>query len=119
MIFFERLYNLCVHISELATVALVKDNHAMLVKHFMSFVLGHKVIQLLNGCDDDFILMVAAFFVTVLKLSLQYSGRSIAVGRNLSQSGHILSWFDSQGLFYQPQTELCPHKEVPMQAVRS
>ena len=81
MIFFERLYNFCVHISELAAVALVKDNHAMLIEHFMSFVLSHEVIQLLNGCDDDFILMIAAFFVPVLKLSLQYSCRSIAVGR--------------------------------------
>ena len=81
MIFLECLYNLGVHISELTAVALVKDDNAMLAHHLMPFVLGHEVIQLLNSRDDDFILVVAAFFVSVLKLSPQYSCRSVAVGR--------------------------------------
>ena len=70
MIFLERLNNLGVHISELTAVALVKDDHAMLVEHLMPLVLGHEVVQLLNGRDDDFILVVAALFVPVLKLPL-------------------------------------------------
>ena len=53
----------------------------MLVEHLMSFVLGHEVVQLLNGRDDDFILMIAAFFISVLKLPLQYPCGSVAVGR--------------------------------------
>ena len=69
------------HISKLTAVALVKDDNAMLVEYLMPLVLGHEVVQLLNGRDDDFILVVAAFFVPVLKLSLQYSRRSVAVGR--------------------------------------
>ena len=81
VIFPKRLNNLGVHISELATVALVKDDNAMLVEHLMSFVLGHEVVQLLNGRDDDFILMIAAFFISVLKLPLQYPCGSVAVGR--------------------------------------
>ena len=70
MIFLERLHDFCVHISELTAVALVKDDHAMLVEHLMPLVLGHEVVQLLNGRDDDFILVVAALFVPVLKLPL-------------------------------------------------
>ena len=81
MIILERLDNLSVHISELAAVALVKDDNAVLAEHLVSFVFRDKVVQLLDGRDDDLIRMIAAFFVPVLKLSLQYSGRSVAVGR--------------------------------------
>ena len=73
MIFLERLYDFCVHISELAAVALVEDDNAMLVEYLVSLVLAHEIIQLLNGCDDDLVFVETAFFVSVLKLSLQNS----------------------------------------------
>ena len=81
MIFLERLYDFCVHISELTAVALVEDNNAMLVEYLMSLVLAHEVIQLLNSRDDDLVFVEAAFFVPVLKLSLQNSCGGVAVGR--------------------------------------
>ena len=81
VIFPKRLNNLGVHISELAAVALVKDDNAMLAEHFVSLVFRDKVVQLLDGRDDDFIRMIAAFFVPVLKLPLQYPCGSVAVGR--------------------------------------
>ena len=81
VIILERLDNLSVHISKLAAVAFVKDDNAMLAEHLVSLVFRDKVVQLLDGGDDDFILVVAAFFVPVLKLPLQHSGRSVAVGR--------------------------------------
>ena len=81
MIIFECLHNFGVHIAELTAMALIKDDHAMFVEHFMPFVFGHKVVQLLNGGDDDFVLIKTAFFVPVLKLSLQNFCGSIAIGR--------------------------------------
>ena len=81
MIILERLNNLGVHISELAAVALVKDDNAMLAEHFVSLVFRDKVVQLLDGRDDDLIRMIAAFFISVLKLPLQYPCGSVAVGR--------------------------------------
>ena len=53
----------------------------MLVEYLVSFVLAYEIIQLLNGRDDDFVFVEAAFFISVLKLSLQNLCRSIAVGR--------------------------------------
>ena len=44
VIFLERLDNLGVHIAELAAVALVEDDDAMFVEHFMTLVLGHEVV---------------------------------------------------------------------------
>ena len=44
MIFLERLDNLGVHIAELAAVALVEDDDAMFVEHFMPLVLSHEVV---------------------------------------------------------------------------
>ena len=81
MIFLERLYDFSVHISELAAVALVEDDNAMLVEYLMSLVLAHEVVQLLNSRDDDLVFVKAAFLVFVLKLSLQNSCRGVAVGR--------------------------------------
>ena len=81
VIILERLDNLSVHISELATMALVKDDNSVFAEHLMSLVFRDKIVELLDGCDDDFIPVEASFFVPVLKLPLQDSGRSVAVGR--------------------------------------
>ena len=81
VILLERLDNLSVHISELASVALVKDDNSVFTEHLVSLILRDKVVQLLDGRDDDFIPVEAPFFVPILKLPLQDSGRSVAVGR--------------------------------------
>ena len=69
-------------------MALIKDDHAMFVEHFMPFVFGHKVVQLLNGGDDDFVLMKTAFFIPVQNrnrrkqataLSLLHSGQTATI----------------------------------------
>ena len=82
VIILECLDDFSVHLSELTAVTLIKDNNRVLAKHLMSLVLRDKVVQLLDGRDDNFIRVVTAFFVSVFKLSLQYSGRSIAVRRS-------------------------------------
>ena len=81
MIFLERLYDFSVHISELAAVALVEDDNAMLVEYLVSLVLAHEVVQLLNSRDDDLVFVETAFFVSVLELSLQNSCGGVAIGR--------------------------------------
>ena len=81
VIILECLNDFSMHLSELAAVTLIKDNNRVLSKYLMSLVLRDKVVQLLDGRDDNFIRIITAFFVSVFKLSLQYSGRSIAVGR--------------------------------------
>ena len=42
MIFLEIFHNSCVHISELASVALVKDNYNVLAEHLMPFILSYE-----------------------------------------------------------------------------
>ena len=72
-----------VHISELAAVALVKNDDDMLAKDGVTLVLPHENIQLLNGGDDD-------FRARVLQLLLQHGGVGIAVGRALFKAVVLL-----------------------------
>ena len=80
MILFKVLDDGCVHIPELTAVALVKDNDNTLIKNRMTLVPVHKVRQLLDRCDDDFVLMGIAFFVPILQLTLQHPCGGVAVG---------------------------------------
>ena len=90
MIVFKRFHNFGVHISELAAVALIKNNDTMFVKDRMSPVLGNKMIQLLYSGDDDFILAETAFFVLVLQLPLQDFCGCVAVGSPLFETVVLL-----------------------------
>ena len=53
MIFFEILHNRSVHIPELTTVALIKNNNDMFRIHFMARILLYKGSQFLNGSNND------------------------------------------------------------------
>jgi len=53
VIMFKGLHNLAVHITELRTVAFVKDDDHMLFKDLMAFVLRNEYVKLLNGRYDD------------------------------------------------------------------
>ena len=71
------------HISELAAVALVKNDDDVLAKDGVPLVLPHENIQLLNGGDDN-------FSARVLHLLLQHGGVGIAVGRALFKAVVLL-----------------------------
>lgn len=73
IIFLEVLCNDGVHLSELAAVALIEDNHDILLEDRMTFLLLHKDCELLDGRDDD-------FCTTVFKLAFEYRCAGIAVG---------------------------------------
>jgi hypothetical protein len=64
VVLFECLDDLLVHIPELAAVALIKDNDAVLAIYGVALVLRDEIVQLLNRSDDD-----AGF--CVLQLTLQ------------------------------------------------
>lgn len=64
MVLFKRLNNFGVHIPELAAVALIEDNDAVLAIYGVALVLRDEIVQLLNRSDDD-----AGFFI--LQLTLQ------------------------------------------------
>ena len=53
VVIFKRLDNLGVHIPELAAVALIEDNDAMLSIYGVASVFCDKVVQLLDGCNDN------------------------------------------------------------------
>ena len=58
VIFLEVARNCYVHISELTAVTLVEDDNHTLVKHGMSAVLTDESRKFLNGCDDDFCVII-------------------------------------------------------------
>ena len=72
MVFLEVLSNCLVHITELATVALVEDNDYTLIKNAVAGILLNKGCQFLNGSNDD-------FCAIIFQLPLQHSGGGIAV----------------------------------------
>ncbi len=53
VIILERLDDLGVHIPELATMALIEDNDAMLSIYGVASVFHDKVVQLLDGRNDN------------------------------------------------------------------
>ena len=69
------------HLPKLAAVTFIKNDDAVFPKYLMPLIFRYKVIQFLDGGDNDFVLVKAAFFVLILQLSLQNFRRSIAVGR--------------------------------------
>ena len=70
----EFLYNGCVHISELASVALVEDKYDMLAIDFVRPVLANEHRELLYGSDDDACLRV-------FQLTFQHGSAGVAVCR--------------------------------------
>ena len=73
MIFLEALDNGCMHVPELAAVALVKDDDHMLLVDIMAGILLDEGGELLDGRDDD-------MGVRILQLALQNHGTGVAVG---------------------------------------
>ena len=59
MIAFEPFDDLIVHLSELRTVALVKDDHHMPAIDRMLFLFLTEGVEFLNGGDDDTVVVVA------------------------------------------------------------
>ena len=58
MIFLEIFYNSRMHISELTTMALIKNNNNMLHVHFVPGILFYKGSQFLNSSNDDMRILV-------------------------------------------------------------
>ena len=72
MVFFEIVNNGLVHITELATVALVKDDHNVLLIDLMPRILFDEGRQLLDGGNDD-------MCFRVFQLTFQYRGAGVGV----------------------------------------
>jgi len=79
MIIFKVLCNRLVHISELRTMAFIKNHNNMFFINFVFFVLGYEFIQLLNGSDDNFCIIIFHLF-------LQNFSRGVAVGSTFFKS---------------------------------
>ena len=62
MIAFEAFDDLVVHLAELRTVALVKDDHHMPAIDRMLFLFLTERVEFLNGGDDDTVVVVAHLF---------------------------------------------------------
>ena len=73
MVTLEFLDDCCVHVTELAAVAFVEDEHDVLAIDFVCAVLADEYGELLYGGDDDACLRV-------FKLAFQHGGAGVAVG---------------------------------------
>ena len=74
------------HLAKIAAVALVENYHHALLKDRMVLVLLDEDGEFLDGGDYYAIIVIAAAFVPVFKLSLKHCGRSIAVRRSFFES---------------------------------
>ena len=72
MVLFEIVNNGLVHITELAAVALVKDDHNVLLVDLMPRIFLDKGRQLLDGGNDD-------MRFRVFQLAFQYRGAGVRV----------------------------------------
>ena len=79
VVLFEIVNNGLVHITELAAVALVKDNHNMLLVNFVSRILLDEGRQLLDGGNDD-------MCFRVFQLAFQNRGAGVGVCRSLLEA---------------------------------
>ena len=78
-ILFEIVNNSLVHITELAAVALVKDDHNVLLVNFVSRILLDEGRQLLDGGNDD-------MRFRVFQLAFQNRGAGVGVCRSLLEA---------------------------------
>ena len=76
MVLFEIVNNSLVHITELAAVALVKDDHNVLLVDLMPWILLDEGRQLLDGGNDD-------MRFRVFQLAFQNRGAGVGVCRAL------------------------------------
>lgn len=79
MILLEILDDCLVHIAELATVALVKDDHNVLLIDLMPRILFDEGRQLLDRSNDD-------MCFRVFQLAFQYRGAGVGVCRSLLEA---------------------------------
>ena len=79
IIFLEVLGNGAVHLAEVAPVALIEDYHHPLLKYRMVPVLLHKDGELLDGGDNNSVIVITAILIPVLQLSLKHCRRSVSV----------------------------------------
>ena len=70
MVVLEELCNFDVHISELAAVALIEDKNKVFAQHRVLRILGNEIVELLNGGNNDFVLVRIALCIFILKLPL-------------------------------------------------
>ena len=83
MILLEILDDCLAHITELAAVALVKDDHNMLLVNFVSRILLDEGRQLLDGGNDD-------MRFRVFQLAFQNRGAGVGVCRSLLEAVILL-----------------------------
>ena len=82
-LFDDAPYDAGVHIAKLAAVALIEYQNNVLIPDGMVRVLSDEHIQLLDGGDNDAVMVEIAFFVPILQLALQHRSAAVAVGRAL------------------------------------
>ena len=71
MVFLEVLGDSIMHLTKVASVALIKYNHHSLLEDRMVLVLLYEDGEFLYGGDDNTVVVVAAALILVFQLSLK------------------------------------------------
>ena len=80
VIFLEVLGDGCMHLTKVASVALIKDDHQPLLEDRVVLVLLDKDGEFLDGGDNNPVIMVPTILVPVLQLPLEYCCGGVSIG---------------------------------------